>query len=430
MKTKTQGILLTAILALSCAAAFGATPASEWTGTVASVSGDDLALVGIPVHFRLSGPVLEPLSGRSVRAGDLAAGSAVTVTAADREVDGRLRATSVRVRSKNPFSLSGTVGRISDDKRRVEVEGVSVVLDDRTAFSGRDTSGRSIRSASELRPGMSVRVALTATSAGDLRATSLAASAPEPEPAEDVEIKGTVDAVSDGLWKIGGRGFVVDENTVFIGDPGVGDFVEVRFHSDAQGNDVADRIKKEDAADDEFELRGVVEAIGDTSWTISGQVVLVNSSTQIVGAPAIGDTVEAEGDRASDGTLTAKKIQKEDAEDEGEVEFSGKVESIAADSWTVAGRTLAIDSATVIEGNPRVGDTVEVKAKEQADGSLKAVRIHAEDAGDDDHGGSGGGNDDPPGDDNGGDSGSGNGGSSGSGGGHHGRGSDDPAGDD
>jgi uncharacterized membrane protein YgcG len=237
-----------------------------------------------------------------------------------------------------------------------------------------------------------------------------------------------VDAVSDGLWKIGGRGFVVDENTVFIGDPGVGDFVEVRFHSDGQGNDVADRIKKEDAADDEFELRGVVEAIGDTSWTISGQVVLVNSSTQIVGAPAIGDTVEAEGDRASDGTLTARKIQKEDAEDEGEVEFSGKVESIAADSWTVAGRTLAIDSATVIEGNPQVGDTVEVKAKEQADGSLKAVRIHAEDAGDDDHGGSGGGNDDPPGDDNGGNS--GNGGSSGSGGGHHGHGNDDPAGDD
>jgi hypothetical protein len=219
MKTTTRGILLTAILALSCAAAFGATPSSVWTGTVASISGDDLALVGIPVHFRLSGPVLEPMSGRTVRAGDLAAGSAVTVTAAEREVDGRLRATSVRVLTKNPFSLSGSVARISDDRRHIEVEGVSIGIDDRTAFSGRNVSGRSIRSAAELRVGMSVRVTLTAMSAGDLRATLLSAKETEPEPAEDLELKGTVDAVSDGEWKIGGRGFVIDENTVFVGDP-------------------------------------------------------------------------------------------------------------------------------------------------------------------------------------------------------------------
>jgi hypothetical protein len=412
-----------AILALSCTVAFAAAaPSSEWTGTVASVSGDDLALVGISVHFRLSGPVLEPLSGRSVRAGDLAAGSAVTVTAAEREVDGRLRATSVRVRSKNPFNLSGTVAKISDDRRHIEVESVSIALDDHTAFSGRNGSGRSIRSAAELRTGMAVRVTLTASSAGDLRATSLSARATEPEPPEDQELKGTVDSVSDTAWKIGGRGFAIDENTVFIGDPGVGDFVEVRFHSDGQGNDVADRIQKEDANDDEFDLRGVVEAIGDASWTISGQVVLVTSSTQILGSPAVGDTVEAEGDRASDGTLTARKIQKEDAGDEGEVEFTGSVESISAGTWTVAGRTLTVNDATVIDGDPQVGDTVEVKAKQEVDGSLTATRIHGEDAGGDDHGG---GNDDPPGDDNGG----GNSGSGGGSGSHHGRGSDDPAGD-
>jgi hypothetical protein len=375
MKTTTRGILIMAVLLLSCAAAVGATPSSAWTGTVASVSGDDLALVGIPVHFRLSGPVLEPMSGRAVRAGDLAAGSAVAVTAAEREVDGRLRATSVRVLSKNPFNLSGAVAKISDDRHHIEVEGVSIGVDDRTAFSGRNVSGSSIRSAGELRVGMAVRVTLTATSAGDLRATSLSAKETEPEPAEDQELKGTVDAVSDGEWKIGGRGFVIDENTVFIGDPGAGDFVEVRFHSDGQGHDVADRIQKEDAGDDEFELRGVVEAVGDASWTISGQVVLVNSATQIIGSPVVGDTVEAEGDRAGDGTLTARKIQKEDANDDGN----------------------------------------------------------------DDHGGNGGGNDDPPGDDHGGNSGGDNsggdnsggdnGGSSGSGS-HHGHGSDDPLGDD
>jgi len=430
MKTTIRSILLMALLVISCAAAYGAPAASEWTGTVASISGDDLALVGIPIRFHVAGPVIVALSGRSVHAADLAAGSAVTVTAAEREADGRLRATSVRVRSKNPFSLSGAVGRVSDDRRHVEVEGVSIGLDDRTAFSGRDGSGQSIRSASDLRTGMSVRASLTTSSAGDLRATSLAAGQPESErePAEDQELKGTVDAIADGTWSIGGRAFVVDESTVFIGAPAVGDFVEVRFHADANGNAVADRIQKEDANDAEFELRGVVEAIGETSWTISGQVVLVNAATQVIGSPAVGDTVEAEGDKAPDGTLTARKIHKEDADGEQEFEFTGKVESIAADTWTVAGRKLAITATTAIEGDPKVGDTVEVKGNAAADGSMTATRIHKEDTGNDDHGGnsgsgSGSGSDDSSG------SGSGNGSGSGSGS-HHGRPSDDPAGDD
>jgi hypothetical protein len=425
MKT-TRGILLLAVLALTRASAFAAPASSEWTGTVAAISGDDLSLIGIPVHFRIAGPVLVALSGRTVRSGDLAAGSAVTVTAAEREADGRMRATAVRVRAKNPFNLTGTVSRVADDRRHVEVEGVSIGLDDRTAFSGRNASGGSVRSAADLRAGMTVRVALTASSSGELRGVSLAASEPEPQSSDDQEIKGTVTSVSDTLWKVDGRDFVVDASTVFVGDPAVGDFVEVRFHSDGQGHDVADRIAKEDANENEFELRGVVEAIGATSWTISGQVVLVNESTQIVGAPAVGDSVEAEGSKAPDGTLTAHKIQKEDAQDETEVEFTGKVESISADTWTVAGRKLTVNDATQIEGDPEVGDTVEVKANQAADGSLTATRIHAEDGGNDDHGGNGGngGNDDPPGDDNGGSSGSG------SGGGHHGAGGDDPAGDD
>ena len=421
MKT-TRGILLLVLMALTCAAAFGAPAASEWTGTVASVSGDDIALLGVPMHFRVAGPVLVALSGHSVRTSDLAAGSAVTITAAEREADGRLRATSVRVRSKNPFDLSGTVSRVADDRTHVEVEGVSISLDDRTAFSGRNAAGGSIRSADDLRTGMTVRVSLAASAAGELRGVSLAAAEPEPEPQEDQEIQGTVDSVSDGLWKIAGRAFVIDAGTVFVGAPGAGDFVEVRFHSDGQGHDVADRIAKEDPNDGEFELRGVVEAMGDTSWTISGQVILVNGSTQVVGAPALGDTVEAEGVKAADGTLTASKIQKEDAQGENEVEFSGKVESISPDAWTVAGRNLVVNAATVIEGAPKVGDTVEVKANQAADGSLTATRIHGEDNG---GGNGGGGNDDPPGDDNGGASGSGGS----STGGHHGHGSDDPAGD-
>ena len=51
---------------------------------------------------------------------------------------------------------------------------------------------------------------------------------------------------------------------MFLGNPGLGDFVEVRFHLDGD-RAVADRIQKEDAANDELELRGIVEAIGDSA---------------------------------------------------------------------------------------------------------------------------------------------------------------------
>ena len=127
------------------------------------------------------------------------------------------------------------------------------------------------------------------------------------EPGEDQEIRGTVLAVSDSAWTIDDRTFQVGAATVFLGNPGLGDFVEVRFHLDG-GHAVADRIQKEDAANDELEFRGIVEAIGDGAWTISGRVVTVNASTIVRGDPRVGDLVEVRADRAPDGTLTATDI--------------------------------------------------------------------------------------------------------------------------
>jgi len=172
--------------------------------------------------------------------------------------------------------------------------------------------------------------------------------------------------------------------TVFLGNPGLGDFVEVRFHLDG-GNSVADRIQKEDAANDELEFRGIVEAIGDGAWTISGRVVKVNASTIVRGDPRVGDLVEVRADRAPDGTLTATDIHSEDAENaDDEREFRGAVESIGATTWTVGGRVVLVNAQTVIFGSPQVGDLVEVRADRAADGTLTATRIKTEDEGEGD----------------------------------------------
>lgn len=340
----------------------------------------------------------------------------MTLRIGSREADGRFRVDAAVVERKDALALEGEITSVAADGRSMEVLGVRVTLDGHTAFSGRGAGGL-VRSGADLRVGMTAKVSLTSTSARSLEAADVrirsshgrstrVMSGRSQEPGEDQELQGTVEQVSDASWTIDGQTLAVDDGTIFIGAPGLGDFVEVRFHLDSNGNPVADRIRKEDSAGDELEFRGLVEAIGAPSWTISGRVVGVNAQTVITGNPQLGDLVEVRADRAPDLSLTATSIQREDAADD-EQEFRGVVSAIGASSWTIGGVVVLVDASTVILGDPQVGDDVEVRANRAADGTLTATRIAAEHAGDDNGGGSGGGNDDPPGDDNGGGSGHG-----------------------
>ncbi len=64
-----------------------------------------------------------------------------------------------------------------------------------------------------------------------------------------------------------------------------------------------------------------------------------------------------------------------------DVEFTGVVESIGAGAWQIGGQAVAVNAATEIRDNPQVGQTVEVRALRQADGTLLATRIRAEESG-------------------------------------------------
>ncbi|MBI3286429.1 MAG: hypothetical protein HYZ68_00120 [Chloroflexi bacterium] len=59
-----------------------------------------------------------------------------------------------------------------------------------------------------------------------------------------------------------------------------------------------------------------------------------------------------------------------------EVEFTGTVESL--DPFVVDGTTVVLDDVTQVEGNPAVGDIVEVKGTRQEDGSVLATRVKVE----------------------------------------------------
>jgi hypothetical protein len=59
----------------------------------------------------------------------------------------------------------------------------------------------------------------------------------------------------------------------------------------------------------------------------------------------------------------------------GEMEFSGAIESMAQQTWMIAGRTVGVNSATEVKGPFLVGDIVKVHAFQNADGSLTAREI-------------------------------------------------------
>ena len=70
---KTTPVLILALsILLAAGAVLAASPAGQWSGTVASVAGDDLALVGVSERFRLAGSVTELISGRALSPRSLA----------------------------------------------------------------------------------------------------------------------------------------------------------------------------------------------------------------------------------------------------------------------------------------------------------------------------------------------------------------------
>jgi hypothetical protein len=170
----------------------------------------------------------------------------------------------------------------------------------------------------------------------------------------------------------------------------------------------------------EIEFRGAIELIESDRWIVAGITVRITEQTRASGSPALGAIVEVTGLSQADGTVLAARIDVSDespagpeaapsaaptatpapaetpaptqiapgadtpapsaspgpTEDEGvEVEFTGVVESINAETWRIGGQTVRVTAATELRGGPQIGLTVEVKAVRFADGSLVARRI-------------------------------------------------------
>ncbi len=117
-------------------------------------------------------------------------------------------------------------------------------------------------------------------------------------------------------------------------------------------------------------------------WTIGGRDFLVNttvgpdnSTTEIVGDPQIGDWVSVEGRILPDDSYFADRIVLLHRAEENRFAFTGEVDAMGDEEWTISGRAVGVDDETDIEDGIEPHDLVRVEGVIQSGGTLLAERI-------------------------------------------------------
>lgn len=139
---------------------------------------------------------------------------------------------------------------------------------------------------------------------------------------DEIEFEGIVESISGAAWVVAGKTVNIGTFVKIKGDPKVGDLVEVEAEVKKDGSLWAKEIELEDKEKEENEakFKGVVESISDKIWIIGGRTVISSPSTEIQGAPKVGDLVEVEGILQDDGSVLAEEIESEEKESELEIE--------------------------------------------------------------------------------------------------------------
>ncbi|GAB4581342.1 MAG: hypothetical protein Fur0022_40890 [Anaerolineales bacterium] len=193
------------------------------------------------------------------------------------------------------------------------------------------------------------------------------------EPVVWIQDEGVVSQVGS-TWLIDGVEFQLYEGTQILGNPQPGDMVAVQGRELGNGTRFADRLEKlMPALDNQFRLIGLVEAMGVTQWTISGQNIFVNEKTRIDSGVVVGNVVLARGFIQASGNMLVTDIQLLDKHTR--FEFSGLVERGTENAWSISGISIFTDENTEIFGEPLPGDIVHVWGEVIEDGTWLAYSI-------------------------------------------------------
>ena len=375
----------------------------EAEGTIEAIGGDSLVVQGMTFYVNANTEIRNEQHMR-LQFSDLAVGDYVEVKGYYNG-NGKLMARRIEVKSyqDNHDDEMEVKGRIQEkDSVSIVVQGVRFYVDASTMIMGDHQALRF----EDLQVGQFVEV--KAYWNGD---RWLARKIKLENDFEDIEVEGTIEAIGGDSLVVKGFVFFVDSNTIIRGDHdaslsfddlAVGDFVEVKAYQDANGRYVAQRIelKNDDDhqnRDREMEIEGRISHLTDSSMVVNGVYILLTSQTRFEGPDdrpfyrdslKIGLMVEVKVQLNNQGVWVAVKVEVKHRERlENYVEMEGRVEEIGSDYFVVNGFTFLVDSNTQFYGRDHqvlsfgdlsVNDWVEVKAREQSDGSLLALRVKIE----------------------------------------------------
>jgi hypothetical protein len=226
----------------------------------------------------------------------------------------------------------------------------------------------------------------------------------------DLEVTGNITELGSDYLIVQGYTVYVDASTEFRGPNGstvtfsffqLNDLVQAQADLRNDGTYLATRVKSEDGVgnENEVEITGYVTEVGTASFVINGTTFLVDANTEYRGRNGntfsfeqivAGILLEVKARVQTNGDLLAIRVKTEDDHNQhhGELEITGLIESLSANSLTVAQQEFFVNAQTVVLDDNRmpilfsdlnVGDRVEVKAFRQPDSLYLAVRIKLED---------------------------------------------------
>ena len=369
--------------ALSPATVAGATV----SGAVSSVAGNIISLAGGLVTIDASSAKITDDRGNAGSIASITPGSTIfaILSSATANANAALPASVIAVRRIAQVELSGTVTAIGTNS--FTVLGRNITVDANTSFGG------SAKSLAGLFVNDNVVVSANA-SGGALLATTVMASTPFPR---TTLIHGTVKSIGTDSWLItdsAGKEWtvVVNAQTKIIGDPKVGDPVEILANVDRSNQYVAVSIMKSIVIRPLVNFTGEVKAIGPASWVIRDSkadkevTVAIDRDTKISGDPKVGDGVNVTASVDAAGNYTAVLILKlgivpppQNVIIRGVVKSIVGLACVACDDtvWTIGppaglGPDVQVhaNSRTKIAGDPRTGDNVVVEAQSSTNGYL------------------------------------------------------------
>lgn len=211
--------------------------------------------------------------------------------------------------------------------------------------------------------------------------------------AQDIEVNGPIESVSDNTIVVHGISFTVMSDTRIEGDKGIymefadfreGHRVEIEGYRDHDAGMVASKLEWEA---DEVEAEGRIDRTTDSSVTVNGIRFDIDRQTRMENGLRFrdlreGDTVEIDGIRDGSDRLVGLEMKRE-RDTSNEVKVEGQIDTITETSLTVNDISFQLGSRTRLEDYRRLddirkGDVIDVDGFRNRDGGLVASKIERE----------------------------------------------------